>query len=159
MDLWNAPFKEISLDWITGLPVSMHNGQEFDSILTVVCHVTKYALFLPTHEDSTAVEFAELFFEHVECHFGTPHSIVTDRDSCITSDFWKEVCEIQIIKRRMSTAYHPQMDGQSEALNHIVEDYLRAYTAEDPTTWARLLPLAQFAYNNSQNHTTHMSPN
>ena len=158
-DLWNAPFKEISLDWITGLPVSRRHGQEFDSILTVVCRVTKYALFIPTREDTTAVDFAELFFEHVECRFGTPRSIVTDRDSRITSEFWKEVCEIQIIKRRMSTAYHPQTDGQSEALNRIVEDYLRAYTSEDPTAWARLLPLAQFAYNNSRNHTTRMSPN
>ena len=59
----------------------------------------------------------------------------------------------------MSTAYHPQTDGQSEALNRVVEDYLRAYTSEDPTAWARLLPLAQFTYNNSHNHTTGMSPN
>ena len=132
-DLWNSPFKEISLDWITGLPVSMRHLQEFDSILTVVCRVTKYALFLPTREDATAVDFAELFFEHVECRFGTPRSIVTDRDSRITSEFWREVCEIRMIKRRMSTAHHPQTDGQSEALNRIVEDYLRAYTSENPT--------------------------
>jgi transposase InsO family protein len=158
-DLWNSPFKEISLDWITGLPTSTRQGQEYNSILIIICRVTKYALFLPTQEDATAVDFAELFFEHVECQFGTPRSTVTDRDSRITSDFWREVCEIQMIKRRLSTAYHPQTDGQSEALNRIIEDYLRAYTSEDPTTWARLLPLAQFAYNNSRNHTTGMSPN
>jgi transposase InsO family protein len=158
-DLWNSPFKEISLDWITGLPVSRRNGEEYDSILTIVCRVTKYALFIPTREDSTAVDFAELFFEHVECRFGTPRSVVTDRDSRITSEFWREVCEAKIIKRRMSTAYHPQTDGQSEALNRIVEDYLRAYSAEDQTAWAKLLPLAQFSYNNSRNSTTGMSPN
>jgi transposase InsO family protein len=160
-DTWNSPFKEISLDWITGLPPSMKakDGQEYNSILTVVCRVTKYALFIPTRDDSTAADFAELFFEHVECRFGSPRSIVTDRDSRITSDFWREVCEIQMIKRRLSTAYHPQTDGQSEALNRIIEDYLRAYTSEDQTVWAKLLPLAQFAYNNSRNHTTQMSPN
>ena len=98
-DLWNSPFKEISLDWITGLPVSGHHGQEYDSILTVVCHATKYALFLPTREDSTAVDLAQLFFEHVECRFGTPRGVVTDRDSRITSEFWREICEIKIIKR------------------------------------------------------------
>ena len=59
----------------------------------------------------------------------------------------------------MSTAYHPQTDGQSEALNRVIEDYLRAYTSEDQTVWARLLPLAQFAYNNSRNSTTGVSPN
>ena len=158
-DTWNSPFKEISLDWITGLPPSLKNGQYYNSILTVVCRVTKYALFIPTRDDTTAADFAELFFEHVECRFGSPRSIVTDRDSRITSDFWREVCEIKIIKRRLSTAYHPQTDGQSEALNRIVEDYLRAYTSEDQTIWAKLLPLAQFAYNNSRNHTTKASPN
>ena len=81
-----------------------------------------------------------------------------DRDSRIMSDFWHEVCEIKMIKRHLSTAYHPQTDGQSEALNWIIEDYLRAYTLEDQTVWAKLLPLAQFAYNNSRNHTTGMSP-
>jgi transposase InsO family protein len=159
IDTWNSPFKEISLDWITGLPPSFKNGQEYNSILTIVCRVTKYALFIPTRDDTTAADFAELFFEHVECRFGSPRSIVTDRDSRITSDFWREVCEIKIIKRRLSTAYHPQTDGQSEALNRIIEDYLRAYTSEDQTIWAKLLPLAQFAYNNSRNHTTRMSPN
>jgi hypothetical protein len=158
-DMGNAPFKEISLDWIEGLPPSMKDGREFNSILTVVCRTTKYALFIPTRDDTTAADFAELFFEHVECRFGSPRSIVSDRDSRITSDFWREVCEIKIIKRRLSTAYHPQTDGQSEALNRIVEDYLRAYTSEDQTVWAKLLPLAQFAYNNSRNHTTGMSPN
>jgi len=121
--------------------------------------VTKYALFIPTREDATAVDFAEMFFEHIECRFGTPRSVVTDRDSRITSDFWKEICEIQMIKRRLSTAYHPQTDGQSEVLNRVIEDYLRAYSSEDQTVWARLLPLAQFAYNNSRNYTTGMSPN
>src|SRR5438045_7377891 len=82
-----------------------------------------------------------------------------DRDSRIMSDFWRKVCEMKIIKRHLSTAYHPQTDGQSEALNRIIEDYLRAYSADDQTVWAKLLPLAQFAYNNSCNHTTGMSPN
>ena len=158
-DLWNSPFKEISLDWITGLPCSIRGGQEYNSILTIVCRVTKYALFIPTREDATAADFAEMFFEHIECRFGTPRSVVTDRDSRITSGFWKEICEIQIIKRRLSTAYHPQTDGLSEVLNRIIEDYLRAYSSDDQTVWARLLPLAQFAYNNSRNYTTGMSPN
>jgi hypothetical protein len=158
-DLWNSPFKEISLDWITGLPVSSRHGLEYDSILTVVCRATKYALFLPTRADSTAVDLAQLFFEHVECRFGTPRGVVTDRDSRITSDFWREICEIKIIKRRMSTAHHPQTDGQSEALNRVIEDYLRSYTSEEPNAWARLLPLAQFAYNNSRSHATGSSPN
>ena len=61
------------------------------------------------------------------------------------------MCEIKIIKRRLSTATIFRTDGQSEALNRIIEDYLRAYTSDNQTAWARLLPLAQFAYNNSCN--------
>ena len=102
-----SPFKEISLDWITGLPASTRNGQEYNSILTIVCRVTKYALFLPTREDTTAADFAELFFEAVECRFGTPRGVVSDRDSRLTSEFWREVYEIKMIKRRMLTAHHP----------------------------------------------------
>src|SRR5947207_15011420 len=65
---------------------------------------------------------------------------------------------MKIIKWRLSTAYHPQTDGQSEALNQIIEDYLRAYSSDEQTVWAKLLPLAQFSYNNSRNHITGMSP-
>ena len=154
-----SPFKEISLDWITGLPVSERDGQAYNSILTIVCRVTKYALFIPTREDTTAADFAALFFRHLECFVGTPRGIVSDRDSRLTSDFWREVCEIEMIKRRLSTAFHPQTDGQSEALNRIIEDYLRAYSSDDQNAWARLLPIAQFAYNNSRNASTGMSPN
>ena len=70
-DLGNALFKKISLDWIMGLPVSRHHNQEYDSILIIVCCTIKYALFIPIYEASTAVKFAELFFKHVKCHFGT----------------------------------------------------------------------------------------
>ena len=159
MDTWNLPFKEISLDWIMGLLPSFKNGQKYNSILTVVCQVTKYALFIPIKDDATAAEFAEVFFEHVECHFGTPWSIVTDQDSRIMSDFWHEVCKMKIIKWHLSMAYHPQTNGQSKALNQIIKDYLWAYTSDNQMVWAKLLPLAQFAYNNSCNHTTGMSPN
>jgi len=58
-----------------------------------------------------AADFAELFFKYVECCFGSPQSIVTDQDSCITSEFWHEVCKMKIIKHRLSTAYHLQIDG------------------------------------------------
>src|SRR2546430_532697 len=99
----------------------------------MVCRVTKYALFLPTREDTIIADFAELFFKAVKYRFRTPRGIVSDRDSKLTSDFWREVYEIKMIKRRISTAYHPQTDGQNEALNRIIKDYLRAYSLEDQT--------------------------
>ena len=99
-------FKEISLDWITRLSISRCNDQEYNSILTIVCHVMKYALFISTCKDTIAVDLAELFFKHVKCHFGTPKGVVIDRDSCIMSEFWREIYKIQIIKRCLLTIYH-----------------------------------------------------
>ena len=160
-DLDYRPFKHITVDWITGLPDSRRRstGEVFNAILTVVCRTTKAARFIPTRSDTSAADFAQLFFENIECEYGTPTSVVSDRDSRITSQFWKEICYLSIIKRRLSTAFHPQTDGQSEALNRIVEDYLRAYCADEPTTWANLLPLARYAYNNSMNAATKTTPN
>ncbi len=83
----------------------------------IVCYIIKYVLFLSICEDLTAVDFAQLFFEHIECCFETSKDIITDRDSHIISDFWCEICKIKIIKRHMSTAHHSQTDSQSEALN------------------------------------------
>src|SRR5438034_7570140 len=111
----------------------MQNSQKFDNILTVVCHITKYTLFISTHEASTAVEFAELFFEHIECCFEISRSIVMNRDLHIISEFWQEICKIQMIKRHMFTVYHSQINDQSEVLNCIVKDYLHVYSVEDQT--------------------------
>jgi hypothetical protein len=103
--------------------------------------------------------FARLFFKHIKYVFGMPLLIVLDQDLRITSKFWAKIYSLEIIKQQLSTAFHPQTDGQSKALNRIVKSYLRAYCADEPTTWVNLLPLAQFAYNNSINATTNTTPN
>src|SRR6266536_5948372 len=98
------------------LPVSRHHNQKYDSILIIVCHTTKYALFISTCEALITVKFTKLFFKHVKCCFETSQDIVINRDSQITSNFWHEVCKIQIIKRCLLTVYHSQTNDQSEAL-------------------------------------------
>ena len=116
------------------------------------------ARFVPTNTDIAAPEFAALFHENIELKYGSPQGIVSDRDTRITSQFWAEICAYSLIKRRMSTAFHPQTDGQTEVLNRILEDYLRAYTNLEQMNWANLLPSAEFAYNNSRRSTTKISP-
>ena len=140
---WNLLFKEISLDWITKLSSSMKmkNDQKYNSILTVVCCVTKYALFILIWDDITAADFMKLFFEYIKCHFDFLRSIITDRNSHITLNFWWEVCEIEMIKWYFSITYHFKMNNQSKALNWIIKNYLRAYISEDQTVWAKLLSL------------------
>jgi hypothetical protein len=152
------PWKDIAVDWITGLPESITTKGKFDSILVIVDRYSRMALFLPCTRDMDAAEFAETIYAEVEMRFGTPSSIVSDRDTRITSQFWKEVCYYGKIKRRLSTSFHPQTDGQTEALNNALENYLRAYIGTDPHSWAKLLPTAEFAYNNSYNHSLKTTP-
>ena len=138
---------------------SIKNSQEYNNILIIICHITKYALFILTWDDCTVADFTELFFEHVECYFDSSRNIVTDRNSHIISDFWQEICEIQIIKQQLFTAYYFQTDSQNEILNKIIKNYLRVYTFKNQTIWVKLLFLAQFIYNNSCNYITQMSLN
>ena len=152
------PWKEISMDFITQLPVSQVGADEYNAILTIVDRYTKMAIFLPVQDTIDAAEMAELLHKEMELRYGCPSGIVSDRDSRITSKLWAEICHYSIIKRRMSTAFHPQTDGQTEILNRIVEGYLRAFTSLEQMNWAKLLPTAAYAYNNSMNHTLRISP-
>jgi hypothetical protein len=153
------PWKHISMDWITGLPASeTRNGQVFDAILIMVDRFSRIALFLACQTTMDAAEFAETIYREVDMRFGPPSNIVSDRDSRITNGFWKEVYQHAKIKRRLSTAFHPQTDGLTKALNKVVENYLRAYTNLEQRDWATLLYTAAFAYNNTFNHTLKMTP-
>jgi transposase InsO family protein len=154
----SRPWKEISMDFITQLPISKVGTEEYNAILTIVDRYTKMAIFLPVLDTIDAAEMAEILHREVELRYGCPSGIVSDRDSRISSKFWAEICHHSFIKRRMSTAFHPQTDGQTEVLNRIVEGYLRAFISLEQMNWAKLLPTAAFAYNNSMNHTLRMSP-
>ena len=86
------------------------------------------AKFILTTTDLAAPEFTALFHKNIELKYSSLNGIVSDRDTRITSKFWAEVCAYSLIKRRLSTAFHLQTDGQTEILNYILEGYLRAYT-------------------------------
>ena len=104
-----------------------------------------------------AAEFAETIYREVDMRFGSLSSIVNDWDSKITNGFWKEVYQYIKIKRRLSTAFHPQTDGLIETLNKVVENYLKAYINLEQRDWATLLYTAAFAYNNTFNYTLKMT--
>ena len=94
---------------------------------------------------------------HVRQH-GIPDIIVSDRDARFTSNFWKSLMKQWGTKLAMSTAFHPQTDGQAEKANSIIERYFRAYATHCPHDWDTLLPMAEFAYNSSRHQSTDMSP-
>jgi hypothetical protein len=106
----------------------------------------------------SAVELAKLFYREVVRHHGVPRSIVSDRDPRFTSNFWRSLWQLTGTKLNMSTAYHPQSDGQTERANRTLEDMLRAYTNYEQNDWDEKLVAAEIAYNNSVQASTGFSP-
>jgi transposase InsO family protein len=105
------PFQTIAMDWITKLPLS----SGYDSILTITDHdCSKAVLFFPCNETMGTEELARLYFTRVFPLFGIPQKVISDQDPRITSQLAKEVCKEAGITQNISTAYHPQTDGQSE---------------------------------------------
>jgi hypothetical protein len=149
------PFQTISVDLITDLPVS--NG--FDSILTIVDHgCSKAAVFLPCHKTINAPGVAELYAQRVFPFFRIPRQVISDRDPRFTARFTTELCKILKIDQNLSTAYHPQTDGQSERANQRVEQYLRIYSNDEKSDWAELLLMAQYTHNAWKNESIQATP-
>jgi hypothetical protein len=116
------------------------------------------AKFILTTTDLATSEFAALFYENIKLKYSSLRGIVSNRDTRITSKFWAEVCSYLLIKRQLSTAFYSQTNNQTEILNRILEGYLQAYTSLEYINWARLLPSAEYAYNNSRSSSTKITP-
>ena len=139
------PFDHISLDFVTGLPLSRSK----DAILVVVDKLMKYTHFIATTAEVTAEESAVLLFKRVVKFFGMPSRIIGDRDPRWTSAVWNSLVQIFGTRLALSTSKHPQTDGQTEVMNQHLETMLRAYVQDDRADWANWLDVLQFAYNNS----------
>jgi hypothetical protein len=147
-------WEDISMDFVDGLPVS--NGKS--SIMVVVDRLSKYSHFIPITHPYTAVNVVQIFFENVFKLHGMPRTIVCDRDRVFTSGFWTELFRLNRTKFNFSSAYHPQIDGQSEVVNRTLEMYLRCFTSDKPKQWVRLLCWAEFCYNISWHSTIKRTP-
>eukprot|EP00253_Pinus_taeda_P002532 PITA_02532 len=145
----------ISMDFITGLPRTTKNN---DSIMVVVDKLSKAAHFIPVQSTYRAAQIAHVFMQNVFRLHGLPKTIISDRDVKFTSVFWKTLFAELGTQLNFSTAYHPQTDGQTEQVNQVVEDMLRAYVMQQPTRWEEYLHLVEFAYNNGYHTSTQMSP-
>ncbi|GAU26218.1 hypothetical protein TSUD_354400 [Trifolium subterraneum] len=147
-------WEDISLDFIVGLP----SFQTHTVVLVVVDRLSKTAHFgsLPTH--FTAAKVADLFAQMVCKLHGMPKSIVSDRDPIFLSNFWKELFRLNGTKLRMSTAYHPQSDGQTEIVNKVLQQYLRCFVHDKPKLWGQFLHWAEWHYNTAVHTSTGLSP-
>ena len=153
------PWKDWSMDFIVSLPWSKTaDGKVVDSVLVLVDRFSKWAVYIATTQDCNATELAELVYRNVCLRWGTPDSIVSDRGSLFTSAWWQTFCYYLNITRRLSTAFHPQTDGQTERQNQELECYLRMFSQYEQGDWSLYLEHAEFAHNSSFNATLGMSP-
>jgi transposase InsO family protein len=149
------PWEQVSMDFIVQLPKTRGGN---DAIVVFVDMFSKMVHFAPTKTTASAPDTARIFFDHVFRLHGLPKSIVSDRDAKFTSKFWQTLFRTLGTKLAMSTAFHPQTDGQTERANRTLEDMLRAFTSYRQDDWDTQLTAAEFACNNAPNQSTGMTP-
>ena len=148
-------WKDISMDMITHLPPTRSGST---SIMVVVDRLSKMVHFLPTFDTVSAEDVAALFRDREFCLHGMPQSIVSDRDVKFTSAFWQELQRLLGVQLNLSSAYHPQSDGQTERMNRVLEDMLRHFVNRHHDDWDQYLATAEFAINNSENASVRNTP-
>ncbi len=153
------PMHTLTMDFITGLPTVPSTGtpwhygklEAFNALLTVTCKTSKRSLLLPGHEKYTAQDWGEVLGRHLLLgDWSCPRVIISDRDAKFTSKFWNALWKTFNTRLMMTTAYHPQSDGQSERKNQTVELAVRYHAFERPDeNWLDLIPSLQWNLNNS----------
>jgi transcription antitermination factor NusG len=156
VDVPNRNWEVIHMDFIGPLPVSGKN--KFDTILTVIDRFSKMVHLIPTHQSATAADTARLVFDNVVKYHGVPDSIISDRDTRFTSNFWRELAKVMGIKLRMSSAFHPETDGLCERANRTVIQLLRNDSNLKANNWCENLTAVEMAINNYQQSSTKQSP-
>lgn len=149
-----SAWQVISLDFVEGLP----NSHGYDCILVVVDLFSKYSHFVTLKHPFTALSVAKQFILHIYKLHGLPTAIVSDRDKVFTSLLWRELFRLAGVELRMSSAYHPQSDGQTERVNQCTETFLRCFANAAPSKWFDWLHLAEFWYNTTWHSALKQSP-
>ncbi|KAG7594056.1 Zinc finger CCHC-type superfamily [Arabidopsis thaliana x Arabidopsis arenosa] len=157
----NLPMPEwkwdyVTMDFVTGLPTGIKS--KHNAVWVVVDRLTKSAHFKAISETDGAEEIAAKYIDEIVRLHGVPVSIVSDRDTRFTLHFWKAFQKALGTRVNLSTAYHPQTDGQSERTIQTLEDMLRACVLDWDGNWEKYLRLVEFAYNNSYQASIGMSP-
>jgi len=150
----SQPWKDITTDFITGLP----EAQGFDALFVTCCRHTKQAHIIPTTTTTSARGLAALFRDNVWKLHGLPETALSDRGPQFAAEFMKELNEILGIKTKLSTAYHPQTDGQTERVNQEIEQYSRMFVSHRQNDWPEWIACTEFAYNNKIHTATQVSP-
>ena len=150
----SEPWAEITMDFVTELPVS--GG--FDTVWTITDRLTKAVHYVPVRSTTTASDLTELFLREIHRLHGVPRVIISDRDKLFTSAVWMDFMKELQTSLHLTTAFHPEADGQSERTNRTMATMLRAFVSSHQKDWLKYLPLAEFAYNDSVHPGTGATP-
>ena len=143
------------MDFVTSSPILTDwKRNNYDSIFVILDWLIKMVYYEPVKVIIDAPGLAVVIIDVLVKHHGLPDLIVTNRGLLFTSKFWLLLYYFLSIKRRLSTAFHPQMDGQTERQNSTMKAYLRAFVNFKQNEWPRLLLMAEFTYNNTKNAST-----
>ncbi len=153
----NSFWEKIIMNMITGLPLSKHNDSVYDAILMIVDHYIKMTQYISISKTLIAMQLTDIFFKKIVCHYRALKEIVSDKGSIFTSSYWLKVCYQIKIKRQLSTAFHSQMNEQTECWNQTLKYYLQCYCNEEQSNWVKLLSLVKFAYINATQSTLRCS--
>jgi hypothetical protein len=137
-----------------GLPLTAH---KFDSIWVIVDRLTKSTHFIPVNTTYKVHKYAEIYIARVLCLHRVLKTIISNQGSQFVARFWEHLHASPRTHLIHSSAYHPQMDGQTEQVNQILEDMLRACVMEYPRSWDKNLSWAEFSYINSYRESLKMA--
>ncbi|TVY75035.1 Transposon Tf2-9 polyprotein [Fusarium oxysporum f. sp. cubense] len=154
------PWDSITMDFITKLPLSEEpsTGIFYDSIMVIVDRLTKFSYYLPYREATDAEELSYVFYRHIVSIHGLPTEILSDRGPTFAATFWQSLMARLGLNHRLTTAFRPQVDGQTERMNQVLEQYLRCYINYEQNDWVEKLPIAQLAHNTAYNESTKLTP-
>jgi hypothetical protein len=146
------------MDFITELPPSKISGVVYDAILVIMDRLTKMAHYVPAQANWDGSDLAQAWIREVIRLHGVPKRIVSDRGPLMNSKHWDTFLHYLNARRVLTSAFHPQTDGQTERQNQTLEQYLRCYCTLEQDDWALWISVGEFAYNDSVHSTTGVTP-
>ena len=147
------------MNFITDLSLSKgYNGAVYNTVLVMINRLTKMTHYTVMRKNIDASTLTELFlYKHVRLH-RVSDNLITDWGTVFTSKYWSFFCFHLHAQQNLITAFHPQMNGQTECQNQTLETYIRMFNNNEQDNWALLLPMTEFAYNNSIHNVTGYTP-
>jgi hypothetical protein len=130
----------------------------YDAIMVVVCRLTKMTHYIPARADWDGVDLAQAWIREVIRLHGVPSRVISDRGPLMNANHWETFNHYLNSRRVLTSAYHPETDGQTERQNQTLEQYLRIYCTLEQDDWALWISIAEFAYNDSVHATTGVTP-